>query len=151
MSPLIRRWWWTPKALVSSVKISLMFIWDCSWLYINDNPKFLAHMAQIACFSNFVLMHDHVTGTFCCAENLLWQTLTWICHKCLSYHKLMALKNKIKFCFNKTMLQPTSVMRNKKKPITWDFLISRFEEADQFLGPHDIQTSPPLNFLCGDL
>lgn len=35
----------------------------------NDNLKFLAHKAQIACFSNSVIMHDHVAGTFCCAEN----------------------------------------------------------------------------------
>jgi hypothetical protein len=40
-------------------------------------------------------------------------------------------------------------MRNKEMPLTSDFLIRSFGEADQYHGPHDVMTSTTEFFVWG--
>lgn len=58
-------------------------------------------------------------------------------------------KQKVKFCFNKMV--PTPLWSWGTKVPTVNFLISGPEEAHQYHGPHEVQTSHQQIFLLWGL
>jgi len=85
-------------------------------------------------------MHDHVIRPFFfCWKHYHCRHLPGhVAIVCLT--RLMVLNKKVKFCCNKTVLKPTSVVKYEM-PSKLNFLICRVEEVENHCGPQIFEAS----------